>query len=248
MSQSKEPRWASPAAWTAVIHSSWMQADVPEAALKPWQDRNVTTQKGGEENDQTIQTAKRLINSSVLSGLRERACWTISQFFTEFLPFSLTGKRTLRMSSSLLDLTGAEWAAALFLLALSGEFSKTSPNPRLYHSHNGLRCWGSSPLRTQVLNGGICVFSTPCCNWVSRLVYPTTPNLSLSNPASQELSPVLFPGFFLPMTLCRSVSHGGCSDLRSASLGFTVTMGNRPRTRVNKDSELRVLGTWVHLS
>lgn len=162
--------------------------------------------------------------------------------------FQPPGKRTLRMSSSLLDLPGAEWAAALFLLALSGEFSKTSPNPRLYHSHNGLHCWGSSPLRTQVSNGGICVFSTPCCNWVSRLVYPTTPNLSLSNPASQELSPVLFPGFFLPMTLCRSVSHGGCSDLRSASLGFTVTMGNRPRTRVNKDSELRVLGTWVHLS
>lgn len=94
--------------------------------------------KGGEENDQTIQSAKRLtIQLSSLGTNGEAQCWTTSQFFTGFLPFSLTGKRTLRMSSSLLGLPGAEWAAALVLLILSGEFSKTSPNPRaLPHSRS----------------------------------------------------------------------------------------------------------------
>lgn len=109
---------------------------------------------------------KRLTIQLILWGLTERACWTTSQFFTGFLPFSLTSKRTLRMSSSLPGLLGRNGLQLWFLLYLGStqrHVLTPPPTPHPPHNHNGLRChWHKFQTVAWVS-------STPCSFWVSRL-------------------------------------------------------------------------------
>lgn len=99
------------------------------------------------------------------------------------------------MSSSLLDLPGEEWAAALFLLALSGEFSKTSPNPRaLPHSRSQ---WPPLPGQFTIKNTSFKRWHNVC---PPLLAVTGSLDSSISYNPKPQLVQSSVSGFFLPVS------------------------------------------------